>query len=452
MPHIPLLYVLIANLIVVLVYLVFGLLVMPFLRKRAQEQHELTRSEVYERYRVDRVQEEEGPSDSSTEAIAEDNPAEEEGDVFDTPLHDVEDPFASTEQLELQPEEPPAGALSAQDEFMTRVLNDQLDTVEEGPSVLQLVDAPVTEYSRMRYVMRGVVMFLVPVWGPLYFGLSWVLKTLVFRWPVDIADVIFSKARIKPVEEANPDREMNITPLEEAVSVTDDYHLRNLMLNVLSGDMSASLSSISEALASDDAESAHYAASYLSDAINELRSETQKLYLQILDDDEVSDRIVDLAIEHARENGRTDVEDTDLQYVRRMVLADECTRYLESVESALQQHVFTELETEELVRNMSRVAEIFYKMAPGEMQPEHFEAIASWLNEIGDVAGSDKWLDLELRQYPDTLSYYTCRLKVLYSRKDRERFFDVLDELKSSSVAVDRATLDAIRLFEREVA
>ena len=335
---------------------------------------------------------------------------------------------------------------------MTRVLNDQLDIVEEGPSVLQLVDAPVTEYSRMRYVMRALVMFLVPVWGPLCFGLSWLLKTLVFRWPVDIADVIFSKARIKPVEEANPDREMNITPLEEAVSVTDDYHLRNLMLNVLSGDMSASLSSISEALGSDDTESAHYAASYLSDAINELRADTQKLYLQILDDYVVSDRIVDLAIEHARENGRANVEDSDLAYVRRMVLADECSRYLETVDNALRQRVFTELETEELVHNMNRVAGIFYKMAPGEMQPEHFEALATWLNDIGDEAGSDNWLDLESRQYPDTLTYYTCRLKVLYARKDRERFFDALDELKNSSVAVDRATLDAIRLFEKEVA
>jgi hypothetical protein len=245
---------------------------------------------------------------------------------------------------------------------------------------------------------------------------------------------------------------MNITPLEEAVSVTDDYQLRGLMLNVLSGDMSASLSSISEALGSDDTESAHYAASYLSDAINELRADTQKLYLQILDDYAVSDRIVDLAIEHAQENGRANVEDSDLAYVRRMVLADECSRYLELVENALRQRVFTELETEELVHNMDRVAGIFYKMAPSEMQPEHFEALATWLNEIGDEAGSDNWLDLESRQYPDTLSYYTCRLKVLYTRKDRERFFDVLDELKNSSVAVDRATLDAIRLFEKEVA
>jgi hypothetical protein len=451
MPHISLLFVLIVNLIVVLLYLVFGLLVMPFMRKRAQEQRELTRSEVYERYRADQQdQDEEGSAESeglvaaSTEADALVGEAEAE---LQTAYSDAETDLASEAAENLLAENS-----LARDEFMTRVLNDQLDIVEEGPSVLQLADAPVTEYSRMRYVMRALVMFLVPVWGPLCFGLSWLLKTLVFRWPVDIADVIFSKARIKPVEEANPDREMNITPLEEAVSVTDDYHLRGLMLNVLSGDMSASLSSISEALGSDDTESAHYAASYLSDAINELRADTQKLYLQILDDYAVSDRIVDLAIEHAQENGRANVEDSDLAYVRRMVLADECSRYLELVENALRQRVFTELETEELVHNMDRVAGIFYKMAPSEMQPEHFEALATWLNEIGDEAGSDNWLDLESRQYPDTLSYYTCRLKVLYTRKDRERFFDVLDELKNSSVAVDRATLDAIRLFEKEVA
>ena len=357
------------------------------------------------------------------------------------------------EKQDSQPDEPVQGegVQDVEAGFQTRVLDDRPDIVTEGPAIVSSVDAAQSEYSPLRIVLNTLVMIGCPVAGPLFFGLSWLLKNVVFRKPVDVADVIFSKARVKPAEEADPEHEMNIAPLTEAVSVTDDYHLRSLMLNVLSGEMNASLASISEALASDDSESAHYAASYLSDAINKLRSDTQKLYLQVLEDVEGSERVVDYAIERARAEGHETVLDEDREYVRRMLVVDGCTRYLDQVETALKQGIFTPLETEELVRNMERIGSVFYEEAPSEMQPVHYESLTLRLQQVGDEDAADLWIARDREVHGEMLSYYTCRLQVLYVRRDRDAFFDVLDELKNSSVTVDKATLDAIRLFERGV-
>lgn len=439
MPPVKLRFVLFANLLVSLGYLLFGLFISPLRHRRHREEYEETRAELLEEYRAARERErlaQTGQDDLGTESDA-----------------DPDLPVSANPQPQVEPEPVaanPPDALSADREgFKTRVLNDRMDVVEEGPAILKSVDAPASEHGPARYMLNTVVMLCCPVAGPLFFALSWVLMKVVFRKPVDVADVIFSKARVKPAEEADPEHEMNITPLTEAVSVTDNYHLRALMLNVLSGEMDASLSAISEALSSDDSESAHYAASFLSDAVNKLRADTQKLYLQIVEDSHGSERVVDLAIERAREEGRATVEEADREYVRRMLLAENCSRYIEMVESALKQNVFTKLETDELVENLNHVAQIFYDACPEEMKPAHFEAVALWLQRCDQPEAADMWLAREATLFPHTLSYHTCRLQVLYARKDREAFFAALEELKNSPVPVDKETLDAIRLFER---
>ena len=51
-------------------------------------------------------------------------------------------------------------------------------------------------------------------------------------------------------------------------------------------------------------------------------------------------------------------------------------------------------------------------------------------------------------QYPNTLATYSCFLKLYFSNGQREKFFATIDDLKRSSVVIDRETLELIRVFQ----
>ena len=42
---------------------------------------------------------------------------------------------------------------------------------------------------------------------------------------------------------------------------------------------------------------------------------------------------------------------------------------------------------------------------------------------------------------------YTCRLKLYFTMGEKEKFFEVLQELKESDIIIDNETLELIRIF-----
>lgn len=76
-------------------------------------------------------------------------------------------------------------------------------------------------------------MLLCPVVGPLFFFVVHFFYLTIFRFQVELDDVVFSKERVRTQLRADEEREMNVIPLEEAVAVNDQKSLRAAMLNVL---------------------------------------------------------------------------------------------------------------------------------------------------------------------------------------------------------------------------
>ena len=74
--------------------------------------------------------------------------------------------------------------------------------------------------NRRTYLLRFIVMILCPVIGPLFFFVGHLFYIVVFWKKVDLADVIFSKERIRVRMRADEERERDIIPLEEAVLST----------------------------------------------------------------------------------------------------------------------------------------------------------------------------------------------------------------------------------------
>lgn len=273
--------------------------------------------------------------------------------------------------------------------------------------------------SRNGYCLRAAVMFLCPVAGPCLFLFSHVFYKLFFSKPVDLEDVIFSKERVRTFLHADEDRERNIVPLEEAIEITDADELRNLMMNVVRGDISKSLASIALALNSEDTETAHYAASVLQDALNDFRFNVQKQFKLVLSEDE---------------------EDA-----RRAGYAEALIDYMNQV---LEQKVFTDMEQRSYVEIMDKVCGVLYDKEREHMTSAQYEAVSLRLLEVEDYDNCKKWCDRAEYQYPNSLASYTCQLKLYFNSGQKERFFEVMEALKHSAVVIDSETLELIRVFQ----
>lgn len=268
--------------------------------------------------------------------------------------------------------------------------------------------------NRRTYLIRFLVMVMCPVIGPLFFLTAQILYLTVFRFGVNLDDVTFSKDRVDTQVKADEEQERNIIPVEEALIINDKKSLRTAMMSIIRGETEGSLASIAMALDSDDSETAHYAASVLSDKLNGFRMNVRKLYSQIHEEPE-----------------QTGIEEQLIDYMNEF----------------LGQQIFTQLEQNGFVRMMAEVAESLYEKDASRLGAGHYEGVCLRLLEIADFEEAEKWCIRLAEQYPQELSAYTCRLKLYFMTRNRTAFFQTLDTLKKTEVVIDNETLEMIRIF-----
>jgi hypothetical protein len=237
----------------------------------------------------------------------------------------------------------------------------------------------------------------------------------MFFSKVDLSDVLFSKERVTVQPKGELERELNFSPLEEAIIVNDERNLRQLMMNILRGDVSKSLSTISLALNSQDTETSHYAATALRDELNSFREQTYRLYNEI-----------------------TDSKRNQISL---------CQSELELMYPVLNQEVFTKIEQENYIHIFDEVCEILFSKSKKQMIEKYY----SWVSDLCLSAGlyerSETWCVRAKRYYPNSLLPYKCLLKLYYQQKDQDKFLKTMDELKASNVVIDNDTLEIIRIF-----
>lgn len=274
--------------------------------------------------------------------------------------------------------------------------------------------------NRKQYVMHTVIMLLCPVVGILYFFFSF-LKYHFIKWGErDLSDVEFSKRRHAPRIKADENRERNIVSVEEAILVADQEKKRENMLNVLLGKTEESLSAIALALDSDDSEVAHYAASFLQSKMDlfrdNVRRTQQKIAESKIEEEECQKQILKL-----------------IQYMNHM----------------LKQKVFTQVEQVDYVKQMEQLCEELFQHARHMLIPDCYEWILGRIMELGEYDKAELWGNRFCEQYPDLLSSYTLRLKLYFETSRKDKFFEVLDQLRESAVVVDNQTLELIRIIQR---
>lgn len=268
--------------------------------------------------------------------------------------------------------------------------------------------------NRRSYFLRFIVMLLCPVVAPLFFLFSYLIYRLPVWTELNLWDVVFSKERVRIQLKADEERERNVVPLEEAITVNEKTNLRMVMMNVLKGDIQSSLSTVSLALKINDTETSHYAASVLSDVLNEFRSNVQKMY-----------------VEMQKEPVCIEVAEAMIDYMNQI----------------LEQRVFTEIEQRHYIQMLDEAAELLYDYSEGSLTAKRCEGICMRFLEEREFEGAKKWCQRLSELHADELAAYTCKLKLYFTMKNRDAFFEALESLKESDVVIDYETLELIRLF-----
>lgn len=282
--------------------------------------------------------------------------------------------------------------------------------------VIYLIWNHIRRKENLRSVwMKAVMMFLCPVVGPMFVLLSFILFKLFSSQGMDLSDVVFSKDRTENFLRPDEEMERNMVSLEEALEVTDKKSLRTLMLNVIRGDYQNSLSSINLALNSEDSETAHYAASILQDVLNNFRSQVQEKYLLCQEENEQQ--------------------------------VENCVNLVEYMNPILEQKVLTDIEQKSMTDKMQEVLQKAWDLDKIRISSTVYEKVCQRLLEIKDYEKCTLWCDRAMEQYPRVLSSYTCQLKLCFSCGNKEKFFQIMQELRSSDIIIDNETLELIRTF-----
>ncbi|MCR4998246.1 MAG: hypothetical protein K6A05_00230 [Lachnospiraceae bacterium] len=271
-------------------------------------------------------------------------------------------------------------------------------------------------HDRIKTWILFWVMFLCVGIGPLFVGISWILRHTIFNNPVDLDDVVFGKDRAATRHPADAERERNMAPMEEALAVSDKASLRMLMMNVLKGDTSVFLSSISKALNSSDSETAHYAATVLRDELNLFRANVQSRYNALQE------------------------QSGDTMVVKGQQL-------LEYMNDFLMQKVFTAMEQKSYVDTMEQVAAKLYDYEHTALTASHYEYMCMRLLDVEEMERCKVWCQRGMEVYPEELSSYTCMLRYEFQLGDREEFMKTLDQLKKTNIVINNEILELIRIF-----
>lgn len=265
-----------------------------------------------------------------------------------------------------------------------------------------------------KYTILSIFIFLCPIASEIFLGLGTLLYRIFFDSSIDLAAITFSKERVDVLEHPDMDEEINLVPMEEAIMIDDKESLRQLLLTVLRGDVSKSISAVSKALNSSDSEASHYAASAIMDIMNDFQNTLQKFHAQL----------------EANPDDR-EVNQLFIEYLIKMLNAN----------------FLSDLEIKTYVYMLQSNCETVFQKDPAILRPEYYTSVVNLLMRIGDIQTASQWVGRLQQNYPDNMEMYRCALHFYFDTRDKDSFFNYLNQLKKSDISIDKDLLELIRVF-----
>lgn len=266
-------------------------------------------------------------------------------------------------------------------------------------------------------IIMSIFMIICPLVGPTYLFFSWFVYKIYFKRresDISIEELSLRKEKIEIILKPDMRSALNKVPLEEALIVSDKKSARKLLLDLLREDSTGSLNTILKAVEHQDTEVSHYAASAISDTINEFKIREKKL----------------------REKYDKDKENIQL-----------CNEYVQYLNDFLSQKILSAPEQRLYCNLFEKLIITIEKHLPSEISGELYNKLVCILLDIGENDKAKVWVEKALTNYENELESYKAGLRYYYTNKDRSKFLSLMEKLKKSDVLLDPDILELVRFY-----
>lgn len=268
-------------------------------------------------------------------------------------------------------------------------------------------------------LMMSTLMILMPIIGPIYMFVSWLIYEFYFKnhqGILSLEELSLSKKRVEVMKKGNVEAALDKVPLEEALLISDDKDTRRLLLNILKYDTKGYISSIYKATDHEDSEVSHYAATSIADIVDKFKKE-EKILRQ-----------------HSLKN-KADIVPIDAywlylsEFLKTKILPEpEQRRYLEFLEG-----IVVELE----------------KDMPSKVTGELYYELVMMFISLEDMKKAEFWFRRAMVNRPEDLASYKAGLKFYYDNNERAKLLELMKDLRESSIRIDQETLEFIRFYNQ---
>lgn len=270
--------------------------------------------------------------------------------------------------------------------------------------------------TRATVMQYALIVLFCPLIGLVFLGGCAIISHMTKESPVDMSDISFDKSR--EAMQFPPDREAerNLTSVDDSVTFSDTASMRRLMIEVLKRNRRETLTSVAQALESQDTETSHYAASAVQDALSDFRETVHQLQTRLLrtpDDVELNLRAYDFVCE------------------------------------GLSLGIMTPIEQRSYIYIANDIAQLLFEHNVWHMTAAHYLRIVTLLLSVNDLDLAQIWCERAAAYRGDKLETYKAQLHCYYCMNKSDDFFALLEQFKKSGITADEEMLRLIRLFQQ---
>lgn len=270
--------------------------------------------------------------------------------------------------------------------------------------------------TKKKYVfIRGMIMLLCPVTASLCYLFSFVQDYIIRGKYVDYDSLSIDKTKMVFEKKIDKETELKTLPIEEVLTVAAAKDRREAMLNLLKTNVSGHLHLVRLAVENEDSETAHYAASVLTDIFGKFNSELS--YLQAAYDKdrknrEINEEYIDAVLKILNSGALFGVEETRYLYI-----------YTGLMENLNQNH-------------------------PKAVTGEQCGMMVKALYKEGKSAQAEEWARMTLERWPDDEQSYLNVMYIEYCLGKKAEFHDIIRKLSESGIPLSRKGLDIVRFWQ----
>ncbi len=269
---------------------------------------------------------------------------------------------------------------------------------------------------------KGIVVFLfllfVPLAGALFLLCAeafCAIQNLFGRREVNPEELSFSQSRVRNIVGDDVEKKQNLVPVEEALIVSGKTSKRGVFLDLLKEDDGELIVETAKNSVGDkDGEIAHYAATYISDALTRAKDEEKRLRKQL-------------------EEGRK---------------AADYNRYIEYMEPMLKFGIFEPLEQRRYLQYLDDRCCELRQMSPKALTVLSMADLARRWVELEEYDRAAYWLHILEPDRATNLDIFKLCAQFYFQRGDKEALFQLFSEIRDSALELDSEALEWVRFYQ----